>query len=127
MMTPRAVNIAGALASFDQPWSPRIVGDVNDCQIKVVKLDGAFDWHHHAAEDEAFLVVEGRLRMEFRDGAVDMGPGDLVVVPHGVEHRPVAEPRCSVILFEPSSTLNTGEIETERTVRVLERIGEPTR
>ena len=122
-MAPRAVNIAKALASFDQPWSPRVVGDVNDCQIKVVKLDGAFDWHKHDVEDEAFLVVDGRLRMEFRDGAVEMNAGELIVVPHGVEHRPVADPTCSVVLFEPRSTLNTGDVVNERTVRVLERIG----
>ncbi len=122
-MAPRAVNIARALASFDEPWSPKVIGDVNDCQIKVVKLDGAFDWHKHHAEDEAFLVIEGRLRMEFRDGAVSLAAGELIVVPRGVEHRPVADPRCSVILFEPGSTLNTGDVVNERTVRVLERIG----
>ena len=121
-MTARKLDIAAALASFDEPWSPRVVGDVNACQIKLVKLDGEFLWHKHDAEDEAFLVIEGRLRMEFRDGAEELGPGQLIVVPHGVEHRPVALPRCSVLLFEPSSTLNTGDIVNERTVRVLERI-----
>jgi mannose-6-phosphate isomerase-like protein (cupin superfamily) len=121
-MAPRKLDIAAALASFDEPWSPKVVGDVNDCQIKVVKLDGEFHWHRHAAEDEAFLVVEGRLRMEFRDGAEELGPGQLIVVPRGVEHRPVALPRCSVVLFEPATTLNTGEVENERTVRVLDRI-----
>jgi mannose-6-phosphate isomerase-like protein (cupin superfamily) len=121
-MTPRRLDIAAALAAFDEPWSPRVVGDVNGCQIKLVKLDGEFVWHRHEAEDEAFLVVEGRLRMEFRDGAEELGPGQLIIVPHGVEHRPVALPRCSVLLFEPSSTLNTGDIVNERTVRVLERI-----
>ena len=121
-MAPRAVNIAKALASFDQPWSPRVVGDVNDCQIKVVKLDGAFDWHKHDVEDEAFLVVDGRLRMEFRNGAVEMDAGELIVVPHGVEHRPVAEEEVSILLFEPASTLNTGNVRNERTVPVLERL-----
>jgi mannose-6-phosphate isomerase-like protein (cupin superfamily) len=122
-MTPRKLDIAAALASFDEPWSPRIVGDVNACQIKLVKLDGEFLWHKHDAEDEAFLVIEGRLRMEFRDGAEELGPGQLIVVPHGVEHRPVALPRCSVLLFEPAATLNTGDVVNERTVRDLERIG----
>ncbi len=121
-MTPRLVNLASALSSFSEAWSPKVVGDVNDCQIKVVKLDGAFDWHKHESEDEAFLVIEGRLRMEFRDAASELGPGELIVVPHGVEHRPVALPNCSVLLFEPASTLNTGDVINERTVRQLERL-----
>lgn len=123
MSAPGVVNLAAALASFAEPWSPRIVGEVNDCQIKLVKLDGAFHWHSHAEEDEAFLVVEGRLRMEFRDAVRELGPGELIVVPRGTEHRPVAEPTCQVLLFEPSSTLNTGEVVNERTVRELQRIG----
>jgi mannose-6-phosphate isomerase-like protein (cupin superfamily) len=122
MSHPRPVNVAKALGSFTDCWRPRIVGEVNDCQIKVVKLDGAFDWHSHANEDEAFLVIDGRLQMEFRDGNAGLGPGDLIVVPRGVEHRPVAMPKCSVMLFEPSTTLNTGDVETERTVRDLDRI-----
>ena len=121
-MSPRPINLASALAGFSEAWSPKIVGDVNDCQIKVVKLDGAFDWHHHETQDEAFLVIEGRLRMEFRDGAPELGPGELIVVPHGVEHRPVALPTCSVLLFEPASTLNTGDVINARTVRELERL-----
>ncbi len=122
-MLPQVVNIAAALSSFSEAWSPRVVGDVNACQIKVVKLEGAFHWHHHDVEDEAFLVVDGRLRMQFRDGDLSLAPGELVVVPRGVEHRPVAEPSCSVLLFEPASTLNTGNVVNERTVRDLQRIG----
>ncbi len=121
-MAPRAINLAQALAGFSDAWSPKVVGDVNDCQIKVVKLDGPFHWHSHGTEDEAFLVVDGRLRMEFRDAAEELGPGELIVVPHGVEHRPVALPTCSVLLFEPASTLNTGDVVNERTVRQLERL-----
>ncbi len=121
-MAPRAVNLASALAGFSEAWSPKVVGDVNDCQIKVVKLDGAFDWHKHETEDEAFLVIDGRLRMEFREAAEELGPGELIVVPHGIEHRPVALPTCSVLLFEPASTLNTGDVVNERTVRQLERL-----
>ena len=123
MAPPRKLDIAAALAGFDEPWSPKVIADVNACQIKLVKLDGEFLWHRHEVEDEAFLVVEGRLRMEFRDGAEEVGPGQLIVVPHGVEHRPVALPRCSVLLFEPGTTLNTGDVINERTVRELERIG----
>jgi len=121
-MTPRPVNLASALATFSEAWSPKVIGEVNDCQIKVVRLDGPFHWHKHETEDEAFLVVDGRLRMEFRDTAEELGPGELIVVPHGLEHRPVALPRCSVLLFEPSSTLNTGDVINERTVRQLERL-----
>jgi mannose-6-phosphate isomerase-like protein (cupin superfamily) len=121
-MAPRAINLAAALAGFSEAWSPKIIGDVNDCQIKLVKLDGAFDWHKHEVEDEAFLVIEGRLRMEFRDGAPELGPGELIVVPRGVEHRPVALPTCQVLLFEPASTLNTGDVITARTQRDLERL-----
>ncbi len=121
-MAPRPVNLASALASFAEAWSPKIVGDVNDCQIKLVKLEGAFDWHSHETEDEAFLVIDGRLRMEFRDDAPELGAGELIVVPHGVEHRPVALPTCSVLLFEPASTLNTGDVVNARTVRQLERL-----
>ena len=121
-MAPRAVNLASALSRFSEAWSPKVVGDVNDCQIKLVRLDGAFDWHRHEIEDEAFLVIDGRLRMEFRDAAEELGPGELIVVPHGIEHRPVALPTCSVLLFEPASTLNTGDVVNERTVRQLERL-----
>jgi mannose-6-phosphate isomerase-like protein (cupin superfamily) len=117
------IDIPTALASFDEPWSPKLIGDVNACQIKLVKLEGEFHWHKHDVEDEAFLVVEGRLRMEFRDGVEELGPSQLIVVPRGVEHRPVALPRCSVLLFEPATTLNTGDVVNERTVRDLERIG----
>ncbi len=121
-MAPRAVSLASAFSSFSEAWSPKVVGDVNDCQIKVVKLDGPFHWHKHESEDEAFLVIEGRLRMEFREGVEELGQGELIVVPHGVEHRPVALPTCSVLLFEPASTLNTGDVVNERTVRQLERL-----
>jgi mannose-6-phosphate isomerase-like protein (cupin superfamily) len=116
------VNLAQKLDLFSERWSPRIVGQVNDCQIKLVKIQGAFDWHHHDVEDEAFLVVRGRFRMEFRDRAVELETGEMIVVPHGVEHRPVAEEEAHVLLFEPGTTLNTGNVRSERTVETLERI-----
>jgi mannose-6-phosphate isomerase-like protein (cupin superfamily) len=122
-MAPKMIDIPTALASFHEPWSPKVIGDVNACQIKLVKLEGEFHWHKHDLEDEAFLVIEGRLRMEFRDRVEELGPSQLIVVPRGVEHRPVALPRCSVLLFEPATTLNTGDVVNERTVRDLERIG----
>lgn len=119
----RKVNLEQAFAGFSDTWSPRIAGDVNDFQVKLVKLRGAFHWHHHETEDELFLVVHGRLRMRFRDRDVDLGPGELIVVPHGVEHLPEAlDDECHVVLFERASTLNTGTTETERTVRDLVRI-----
>ncbi len=116
------VNISEKLALFSDYWNPRIVADLNGQQVKVVKLKGPFVWHQHAGEDELFLVVKGRLRMEFRDRAVELGEGELIVVPRGVEHRPVAEAEVAVLLFEPASTLNTGDVRNERTVAAPERI-----
>ncbi|HEX7487369.1 MAG TPA: cupin domain-containing protein [Anaeromyxobacteraceae bacterium] len=116
------VNISQKLALFDDYWNPRIVAELNGQHVKVVKLQGPFVWHHHAGEDELFLVVKGRLRMEFRDRAVELGEGELIVVPRGVEHRPVAEAEVAVLLFEPASTVNTGDVRNERTVADPERI-----
>ena len=100
----------------------KIVAELNGQHVKVVKLLGEFVWHHHEAEDELFLVLEGRLAMEFRDRTVTLGPGELIVVPHGVEHRPVAADEVHVLLFEPESTVNTGTAGGERTVAKPERI-----
>ena len=116
------VNLAQKLSLFDEPWSPKIVAELNDAHVKVVKLDGEFVWHHHDDEDELFLVVAGRLRMEFRDGDVVLEPGELIVVPKGVDHRPVAEGETHVVLIEPKTTLNTGNVHNERTVEQLERL-----
>jgi len=116
------VNIAEKLALFNDYWNPRIVAELNGQQVKVVKLKGPFVWHRHAGEDEMFLVVQGSLRMEFRDRAVELGEGEFIVVQRGVEHRPVAEVEVSVLLFEPASTVNTGNVRNERTVAEPERI-----
>ena len=116
------VEIAEKFALFDEPWSPKIVAELNDAYVKVVKLEGEFVWHHHDDEDELFWVVSGRLRMELRDGDVVLEPGELVVVPKGVEHRPVAEGETHVVLIEPKTTLNTGNVRDKRTVDELERI-----
>ena len=119
----RKINLGEAFARFSDHWSPKVLGDVNDAQVKAVKLSGSFDWHHHEHEDELFLVVAGRMRMRFRDGPVDLEPGELIIVPRGVEHCPEAlGEECHVLLFEPKTTLNTGEVESERTVRTLERL-----
>ena len=119
----RKINLAEAFARFSDHWSPKVLGDVNDAQVKAVKLEGAFEWHHHDAEDELFLVVEGRMRMGLRTGDIDLGQGELIIVPRGVEHRPEAlGGECHVLLFEPKTTLNTGNVESERTVRELDRL-----
>lgn len=116
------INLADKFSLFDQPWQPKIVAELNDTYVKVVKVQDEFIWHHHDDEDELFLVVAGRLRMELRDGDVIVEPGELVVVPRGVEHRPVAEEETHVVLIEPRTTLNTGNVRSERTVDELERI-----
>ena len=116
------VNLTEKFALFDEPWSPKIVGELNDAYVKIVKLEGEFVWHHHDDEDELFWVVSGRLRMELRDGDVILDAGELLVVPKGVEHRPVAEEETHVVLFEPKTTLNTGNVRDQRTVDELERI-----
>ena len=116
------VNLQDALARFTDAWSPKIVAELNGQHVRVVKLRGAFVWHHHEHEDELFLVLKGRLLLRFRDREVTLEEGEMLVVPRGVEHLPVAEEEAHVLLFEPASTLNTGNVESERTVRDLERL-----
>ncbi len=117
------VNLAAAFAKISDAWSPHIAGDINNFQIKLVKLDGKFDWHHHDIEDELFLVVAGRMKMGLRTGDVIVEPGEFIIVPHGVEHCPEAlDGECHVVLLEPRSTLNTGNVETAKTRRTLERL-----
>ncbi len=123
MMTDK-VNLAAAFATFHDHWNPRVAGDVNNFHVKLVKFAGKFDWHQHAVEDELFLVVAGRMKMGLRSGDVIVEPGEFIVVPHGVEHCPEAlDGECHVVLFEPNSTLNTGNVETEKTRKTLERLG----
>lgn len=116
------VNLAAKLSLFSDHWSPKIVGELNGQQVKLVKFAGPFTWHHHDAEDEMFLVVRGRFRMEFRDRDVWLDEGEFIIVPRGVEHRPVADDEVHVLLFEPGTTLNTGNVRDERTVVTLDRI-----
>ena len=117
------VNLKDKMRRVQEYWSPKIVGELNDTYVKVVKLRGEFVWHHHEREDELFLVVEGRLRMQLRDGNRDLGPGEFIIVPRGVEHCPKAlTDEVHVVLIEPQTTLNTGNVVNERTVRNLERI-----
>ena len=119
---PDKVNLRDKLARIDDHFNPRIAGELNGQQVKLVKFKGEFIWHHHDNEDDLFLVIEGRFRMEFRDKHVWVEKGEFLIVPRGVEHRPVAEEEVSVLLFEPASTLNTGNIHNERTVAQLERV-----
>jgi mannose-6-phosphate isomerase-like protein (cupin superfamily) len=116
------VNLNEKFSRFSDYGNPRIIGEVNDCHIKTVKLKGEFIWHHHDREDELFLVVKGTLRMKFRDREAVVREGELVIVPRGVEHCPVADEEVHILLIEPKSTLNTGNISNERTVAQLERI-----
>jgi len=120
------VDLAAKLASFSEHWSPKVVGELNGQQVKLAKLLGEFDWHHHENEDELFLVLSGVLRMGLRDAEgerwVTIGEGQFFIVPRGVEHQPVADEECAVMLFEPATTLNTGNLRNERTVAELERI-----
>lgn len=118
----QAVNLKDKFASFDEQWSPKIVGEVNDCYVKAVKLKGEFVWHHHEHEDELFLVVKGTLRMKFRDRESLVREGEFIIVPRGTEHLPVADEEAHVLLLEPKTTLNTGNVINERTVAELERI-----
>ena len=107
----QTVNIAEKLSQFEGTWNPKILGEVNDSYVKAVKLKGEFVWHHHENEDELFLVVRGRLRVDFRDCSVELAPGELLIVPHGVEHRTVADEEVEVLLFEPAGVRNTGNVE----------------
>ena len=112
------VNLSEKLAQFQELWSPKAVGAVNDFHVKLVKLKGEFVWHLHEVEDELFLVLQGRLRMQFRDREVAVEPGEFIIVPHQTEHRPVADDEVHVLLLEPKSTINTGTAGGERTREV---------
>lgn len=122
-MTPQKVNLAEAFSSFSDHWSPKVAGDINDMQVKLAKFEGKFDWHHHDDEDELFLVIKGTMRMGLRTGDVDVGEGELIIIPNGIEHRPEAlDGECHVLMLEPRSILNTGNVISEKTVRNLDRI-----
>ena len=116
------VNVAEKFSLFSEHWSPKIIGEVNDTHIKAVKFQGEFLWHQHENEDELFFVVKGRLTMRLRDGELSLGPGEFVIVPRGVEHMPVAEEETYILLVEPKTTLNTGNVRGERTLEHLDRL-----
>lgn len=116
------VNVAEKLSLFSECWSPRLVGELNGQHVKLVKLKGEFVWHHHAHEDELFLVLKGRLLIRLRQGDITLDEGEFLIVPKGVEHQPVADEEVHVLLFEPASTLNTGNVRNERTVDAPARV-----
>jgi len=121
------INLTQKLSLFDDYWNPRIIGELNGQYLKLVKFKGPFTWHHHDNEDELFLVVKGRFRMEYRDSSaceqsIWIEQGEMITVPRGVEHRPVADEEAQVLLFEPASTLNTGNVENEFTKKNLVEI-----
>ena len=116
------VNLLRKFSLVNEYWSPKIIGELNDSYVKAVKLKGEFIWHHHEQEDELFLVVKGSLLMRFRDRDVRLEEGEFLIVPRGVEHLPIAEKEAYIVLLEPKSTLNTGNVKNERTIAELERI-----
>ena len=116
------VNLAEKLSQFNEQWSPKIVGERNGQMVKLVKFKGPFVWHHHDQEDELFYVVKGNFEMEFENKTVTVNPGEFIIVPKGIEHRPNAKEECEVMLFEPGTTLNTGNVENDRTRKQLEHL-----
>ena len=113
---PSATNLADKLATFRQHWVPKVVGELNGQFVKVVKFQGEYVWHHHAEEDELFLVLDGQIEIHFRDGVTRLSKGEFCIVPRGVEHKPVAVREASVLLFEPASTRNTGQVDHPYTI-----------
>ena len=112
-------SVAAALAEY---WSPRVIGEVDDAYIKVAKVRGALAWHSHENEDELFFILKGRLRIEMEQGAVELGEGEMFIVPKGVRHNPVAEEECHILLIERKSTLHTGDVVTDRTRSIGEQL-----
>ena len=111
----KKISLAAATAQIEGNWNPLLLAELNGQAVKLAKFHGEFDWHHHAEEDEAFLVVEGQIEIEFREKRVTLAAGEMLVVPRGVEHRPTAAEEALVLLFEPTTTLNTGNVVTEKT------------
>src|SRR2546430_10943469 len=123
----RSVNLVEKFRQFDDHWSPKIVGELNDSYVKLVKVQGEFVWHHHDVEDELFLVVKGRLLMQVRETPesqrdIWVEEGELIIIPHGIEHHPVAEEETHLMLLEPTTTVNTGNVASERTALHVERL-----
>ena len=118
----RKVNLAEKFSLFDEHWSPKVIGELNGQQVKIAKIQGEFVWHHHEDEDELFMVIKGELTVKLPDEDVHLQEGEFLIVPRGIEHKPVAEREAHILMFEPTGTLNTGNVQTERTVQEVERI-----
>lgn len=116
-MTYKSINFSQKLGLFDEHWAPKVIAEMNDYQFKIVKIKGDFIWHDHKDTDETFIVLDGKLRIDFRDGAVEIGKGEMYVVPKGVEHKPYAEEEVRMLLIEPRGVVNTGEAGGERTAQ----------
>jgi mannose-6-phosphate isomerase-like protein (cupin superfamily) len=114
-MDIQAINLANKLSLFDEYWSPRIIAQMNDYHVKLVKIQGEFIWHSHPDTDEVFIVIKGEMRIEFRDFHTKLSEGELCVVPRGIEHKPVAKDECQIMLIEPAGTVNTGDVVGEQT------------
>ncbi|MGE0568351.1 MAG: cupin domain-containing protein [Bacteroidia bacterium] len=121
-MSLEKINISDKLSLFNDYWNPRIVGQLNGQHVKLAKFKGEFVWHHHENEDEMFLVIKGKFKMELRDKTIEINEGEFVIIPRGTEHKPVASEEVSVLLFEPASTLNTGNVENDLTKKNLNKI-----
>jgi len=119
---PQSISPASAAASLTELWSPRVIAEVDDSYIKVAKVQGTFGWHAHTDEDELFLILKGRLRIEMEQGPVELGPGEILVVPKGTRHNPVAEEECHLMLIERKSTLHTGDTVTDKTRSLAEQL-----
>ena len=122
MIDVKKVSLKDAFEVIDGYWNPLIVGELNSHCIKIAKIKGEFDWHHHEAEDEAFLVTKGKIVIHFRDKSIELTEGELLVIPKGVEHKPEAAEEAHILLFEPRSTLNTGNVVSEKTKRNLKTL-----
>jgi mannose-6-phosphate isomerase-like protein (cupin superfamily) len=122
MPQPKKINLDEKFQLFNDYWSPKVVADLNDSQVKLAKFKGEFNWHHHDNEDELFIVIKGELKIQFRDKDITAKPGEMILVPRKVEHCPLAEDEVWVILIEPNTTLNTGNVRTDKTVENLQKI-----
>ncbi|WP_103068307.1 cupin domain-containing protein [Aquimarina sediminis] len=121
-MKPKKINIKQKLSLFSDHWNPKIIGELNEQYVKLVKFKGQFVWHKHDNEDEMFYVIDGEFKMEFRDRIVDLKPNEFIIIPKGIEHRPVAEKEVSVMLFEPNTTINTGDNTGDLTQKEIQTI-----